>query len=176
MDEAARTDWSLCGHLVAPGPARPLLPIVTPVLLDVGFYPVRIRMTGEAGKMTLQIMAEDETGALRIEDCETISHALSAAADVENPISGAYALEVSSPGLARPLTRPVDFERWAGYEAKLEVTQAVDGQGGFAARWTAIRMMRRGLRLCRMAMTVRKYSVSRLPKSVRRGWCLMTPI
>ena len=131
MDEAARTHWSLCGHLVAPGPARPLLPIVTPVLLDVGFYPVRIRMTGEAGKMTLQIMAEDETGALRIEDCETISHALSAVLDVENPISGAYALEVSSPGLARPLTRPVDFERWAGYEAKLEVTQAVDGQRRF---------------------------------------------
>ena len=112
MDEAARTDWSLCGHLVAPGPARPLLPIVTPVLLDVGFYPVRIRMTGEAGKMT-QIMAEMKPArglkARRLA-------ALSAVLDVKT-ISGAYALEVSSPGLARPLTRPVDFERWAGYEA-----------------------------------------------------------
>jgi len=134
MSEAARTDWSLCGHLVAPGPARPLLPIVAPVLLDLGFYPVRIRMTGEAGKMTLQIMAEDETGGLRIEDCETISHALSAVLDVENPISGTYALEVSSPGLARPLTRPIDFERWAGHTAKLEVTQAVDGQRRFRGK------------------------------------------
>ena len=131
MNDAARTDWSLCGHLAAPGPARPLLPIIAPVMLEAGFFPVRIRMTGEAGKMTLQIMAEDDSGALRIEDCETISHALSAVLDVENPISGAYALEISSPGLARPLTRPVDFERWAGYEAKLEVTQAIDGQRRF---------------------------------------------
>ncbi len=118
-------------HLLAPGPARPLLDIVQPVVEDAGFHLVRIRITGEGTKMILQIMADDNEGELRIDDCETISRNLSAVLDVESPISGAYALEVSSPGAARPLTRPVDFQRWVGQEAKLELLHAVEGQRRF---------------------------------------------
>jgi ribosome maturation factor RimP len=118
-------------HLLAPGPARPLLDIVRPVVEDAGFHLVRIRMTGEGTKMIMQIMADNDEGELRIEDCETISRSLSAVLDVESPVSGAYALEVSSPGAARPLTRAIDFERWAGQEAKLELLHAVEGQRRF---------------------------------------------
>lgn len=125
------TQRDALAHLLAPGPARPLLAIVEPVVADLGFHLVRIRITGEGTKTIVQVMAERDDGTLQIEDCEAISHALSAVLDVEDPLHGAYALEVSSPGLARPLTRPVDFDRWAGHEAKLEVTQAVDGQRRF---------------------------------------------
>lgn len=122
---------SACAHLLAPGPARPLLPIVGPLIDALGYALLRIRMTGDDGKMILQVMAENEEAGLTIEQCEEISHALSDALDVENPIAGAYALEVSSPGIARPLTRPIDFERWAGEEAKLGLRDAVDGQRRF---------------------------------------------
>lgn len=118
-------------HLVAPGPARSLLSYVYPVVHDLGFSLVRVRMTGEAGAPVLQVMAEREDGLLGIDECEAISTALSAVLDVEDPIHGEYTLEVSSPGLARPLTRAVDFERWQGHEAKLEVAQSVDGQRRF---------------------------------------------
>ena len=118
-------------HLLAPGPARPYLDLVQPLIEGLGFQLLRIRMTGDDGKMVLQIMAENDEHGLTIEQCETISHAVSDMLDVENPIAGAYALEVSSPGVARPLTRAVDFERWAGYEAKLGVKQAIEGQRRF---------------------------------------------
>lgn len=127
----ATGDERSAAHLMAPGPARPLLELVTPVVAQLGFQLLRIRMTGEDGKMILQVMAENAEGGLTIEQCETISHALSDVLDVENPIAGAYALEVSSPGVARPLTRPIDFERWVGYEAKLGLKMAVDGQRRF---------------------------------------------
>jgi len=118
-------------HLVAPGPARGLLSLIDPLVHDLGFSLVRIRMTGEAGAPVLQVMAEREDGLLGINDCEAISTALSAVLDVEDPIHGEYTLEVSSPGLARPLTRPEDFERWQGCEAKVELAQAVEGQRRF---------------------------------------------
>ena len=72
----------------------------------------------------LQIMAERPEGGIEVEDCARISRAVSAVLDVEDPISGEYTLEVSSPGIDRPLTRLKDFERWAGYEAKLETDRA----------------------------------------------------
>jgi ribosome maturation factor RimP len=118
-------------HLKAPGPARPFLELVEPVIESLGYALLRIRMTGDDGQAVLQIMAENDEAGLRIEQCEEISRALSDVMDVENPIAGAYALEVSSPGVARPLTRPVDFERWAGYEAKLGLRDAIDGQRRF---------------------------------------------
>ncbi len=118
-------------HLIAPGPARPLLDLVQPLVEGLGFRLLRIRMTGDDGKMVLQIMAENDDFGLTIDECEAISHAVSDVLDVENPIAGAYALEVSSPGMGRPLTRPVDFERWAGYEAKMGLKIAVDGQRRF---------------------------------------------
>ena len=81
--------------------------------------------------MILQIMAENDAGTIAIEDCEAISHAVSAMLDVEDPISGNYTLEISSPGMGRPLTRPLDFERWAGLEAKVELHNSVDGRRRF---------------------------------------------
>ncbi len=120
-----------CAHLLAPGPARPFLALVQSVVEDCGFQLVRIRITGTGTKMILQVMAENTEGALCIADCEAISHALSAVLDAENPKLGSYSLEVSSPGIARPLTRPVDFERWAGHEAKLEVAAPIDAQRRF---------------------------------------------
>ncbi len=121
-------------HLVAPGPAQSLLPIVRPVLNDLGYYLVRMRLTGDGAAPILQIMAERADGMLDIDDCETISQAVSPVLDVEDPIAGEYALEVSSPGMARPLTRPIDFERWAGEEAKIELQDAVEGQKRFRGR------------------------------------------
>lgn len=120
-----------CAHLMAPGPARPLLDLIEPLVESLGFHLLRIRMTGDDGKMVLQVMAENAEAGLRIEECEAISHALSDVLDVENPVAGAYALEVSSPGVARPLTRPVDFTRWVGHEAKIGLRDAVDGQRRF---------------------------------------------
>ncbi len=131
QDTHHETAFADCAHLVAPGPARPMLDLVAPLVDSLGFSLLRIRMTGDDGKMVLQIMAENKEAGLRIEECEAISHAVSDMMDVENPIAGAYALEVSSPGVARPLTRPVDFERWAGHEAKLGLREGVDGQRRF---------------------------------------------
>ena len=121
-------------HLMAPGAARPLLSLLVPVITDLGFHLVRARMTSEGEQMILQIMAENDAGTIAIEDCEAISHAVSAMLDVEDPISGNYTLEVSSPGMGRPLTRPHDFERWAGLEAKLELQRSVDGRRRFRGR------------------------------------------
>ena len=119
---------------MAPGAARPLLSLLVPVIADLGFHLVRARMTSEGEQTILQIMAENDSGTIAIEDCEAISHAVSAMLDVEDPISGNYTLEVSSPGMGRPLTRPHDFERWAGLEAKLELQRSVDGRRRFRGR------------------------------------------
>lgn len=131
LDEAQIQALSHCAHLQAPGPARPLLDLIEPLVESLGFALLRIRMTGEDGKMILQVMAENDEAGLAIEQCEAISHAISDALDVENPIVGAYALEVSSPGIMRPLTRPIDFERWAGQEAKIGLRDGIDGQRRF---------------------------------------------
>lgn len=122
-------------HLMAPGPARPLLALAAPLIEDMGYQLIRIRMTGqEGGGSVVQIMADRSDALITIDDCEQISRALSALLDVEDPISGNYVLEVSSPGMARPLCRPVDFERWAGFEAKLELGRPVDGRKRFRGR------------------------------------------
>ena len=130
-DQIERPDDAPNAHLMAPGAARPLLPLLVPVIADLGFHLVRARMTSEGERMILQIMAENDAGTIAIEDCEAISHAVSAMLDVEDPISGNYTLEISSPGMGRPLTRPHDFERWAGLEAKLELQRSVDGRRRF---------------------------------------------
>mgnify|MGYP003108907716 FL=1 len=93
----------------------------------MGYELVRVRLTGSEKKV-LQIMAEKADGTMTIDGCAEVSEMVSALLDVEDPISGAYDLEVSSPGIDRPLTREKDFERWAGFEAKVELEQAVDGQ------------------------------------------------
>ena len=133
-DQIERLNDAPYAHLMAPGAARPLLSLLVPVIADLGFHLVRVRMTSEGEQMILQIMAENDAGTIAIEDCEAISHAVSAMLDVEDPISGNYTLEVSSPGMGRPLTRPHDFERWAGLEAKLELQRSVDGRRRFRGR------------------------------------------
>ena len=94
--------------------------IVEPVIVDLGYRLVRIRVNGNNG-CTLQIMAERPDGTMAVEDCEEISHAVSPALDVDDPINTAYHLEISSPGIDRPLVRGGDFERWAGHLAKIEM-------------------------------------------------------
>lgn len=109
---------------------RRLAEIVGPVIEDLGFELVRIRlMSGKS--TTLQIMAERPEGGIEVEDCAQISTAVSAALDVEDPILDTYTLEVSSPGIDRPLTRLKDFETFEGYEAKIETTELIDGRRRF---------------------------------------------
>ena len=104
--------------------------IITPVIEDMGFELVRIRIMGGEMK-TLQIMADKPQGGIEVDDCADISNAVSAVLDVEDPIADAYNLEVSSPGIDRPLTRLKDFEMFEGYEAKLETHDMIDGRRRF---------------------------------------------
>ncbi len=107
-----------------------LAEIAQPVIEGLGYELVRIRLM--AGKSTtLQIMADKADGGIEVDDCAKISTELSAIFDVEDPISGEYSLEVSSPGIDRPLTRLKDFDQWAGWEAKLETSELIDGQRRF---------------------------------------------
>jgi len=109
---------------------RRLAGIVRPVIEGMGFELVRIRLMG--GKAaTVQVMAERPEGAIEVDDCAEISAAISAALDVEDPIAGAYTLEVSSPGIDRPLTRLGDFGAWEGHEARIETDVPVDGRRRF---------------------------------------------
>jgi ribosome maturation factor RimP len=109
---------------------RRLAEIVQPVIEDMGFELVRVRLMG--GKTsTLQIMAEKPEGGIEVDDCAEISIAVSAVLDVEDPILDAYTLEVSSPGIDRPLTRLKDFADFEGYEAKLETSELIDGRRRF---------------------------------------------
>jgi ribosome maturation factor RimP len=104
--------------------------IVEPVIVDLGYRLVRTKISAANG-CTLQIMAERPDGTMTVEDCETISRGVSPALDVDDPINRAYHLEVSSPGIDRPLVRPGDFERWAGHEMKVEMAVMQDGRKRF---------------------------------------------
>ena len=109
---------------------RRIAGIVTPTIEGMGFELVRVRlMSGK--KSTLQIMAERPEGGIEVEECARISRAIGAVLDVEDPVSGEYALEVSSPGIDRPLTRLKDFERYEEYEARLETSELIDGRRRF---------------------------------------------
>ena len=110
--------------------ASHLEPVFEPVIEKAGFKLVRLRMIGGAAK-TLQVMAERPDGSMDVEGCSTLSHALLDFIEAEDPIEGDYELEVSSPGIDRPLTRVTDFSRWAGHEAKIELTLPVEGRKRF---------------------------------------------
>jgi ribosome maturation factor RimP len=116
--------------LVESGLAAQFAAIVEPTIVDLGYRLVRILVSGKEGK-TVQIMAERPDGSMTIDDCETVSKSISPVLDVHDPLAGAYRLEVSSPGIERPLVRPSDFEDWAGYEARVELKQPVDGRRKF---------------------------------------------
>lgn len=108
--------------------------LLTPTIEDMGFRVVRVSLSG-GNNAVLQIMAEPADGSeMIVEHCAKISRAASAVLDVEDPIPGAYALEVSSPGLDRPLVRLADYERYAGFDAKIEMKSLIDGRRKFRGR------------------------------------------
>ncbi|RME14030.1 MAG: ribosome maturation factor RimP [Alphaproteobacteria bacterium] len=109
---------------------RKLAEIARPVIEGMGFELVRIRLMG-GQKKTLQVMAERPEGGIEVDDLANISTALGAVLDVEDPIEGNYTLEVSSPGIDRPLTRLKDFETWQGHAAKVETSELIDGRKRF---------------------------------------------
>jgi|TARA_R100000322_G_scaffold31813_2_gene20368 ribosome maturation factor RimP len=130
--EEDATDLSILDtHLVAPhGVARQVFELLQPSAEGIGYELVRIRF-GLQGGQTLQIMAECADGTMSVENCEELSRTLSAVLDVEDPIPGEYNLEVSSPGIDRPLTRPKDFDRWQGFDVKIELGEALEGRKRF---------------------------------------------
>ncbi|MEM6354854.1 MAG: ribosome maturation factor RimP [Pseudomonadota bacterium] len=118
-------------NLVAKAPIdQKLAEIVRPTVESMGFGLVRLRLMG-GKRTTVQIMAERPDGTMEIEDCAKLSRAVSAVLDVEDPLEANYVLEVSSPGIDRPLTRLEDFDRWEGFEAKLETEDMIEGRKRF---------------------------------------------
>jgi len=112
--------------------ATHLEPVFEPVIEQAGFKLVRLRMMGGASR-TLQVMAERADGSMDVEGCTSLSHALLDFIEAEDPIEGDYEIEVSSPGIDRPLTRLTDFARWSGHEAKIELNAPVEGRRRFRA-------------------------------------------
>ena len=107
--------------------------IIAPILRATGFRLVRVRLMGQNG-LTLQIMAEREDGTMTVEDCEEVSRAISPALDVDDPVDKAYHLEVSSPGIDRPLVRKSDFVAWTGHQVKMETSILVADRKRFKGK------------------------------------------
>ena len=144
----ARNDLSVEGHALGLEAPRPdpeanrqrldtesgidarVAHIIEPIAEQMGYHLVRVRMLGTNGG-TLQIMAERHDGTMAVEDCEALSRAISPVLDVEDPIPQAYHLEMSSPGIDRPLVRRSDFARWAGHLLKIETREQVVGRRRF---------------------------------------------
>lgn len=112
------------------GMAQAVARIVEPVIEGLGYRLVRVKISGTNG-CTVQIMAEKPDGTIGIDECEEVSKAISPVLDVDDPVGRAYHLEISSPGIDRPLVRKGDFERWAGYEARIEMAVAAEGRKRF---------------------------------------------
>jgi ribosome maturation factor RimP len=116
--------------ITEPGRAARVAVLAEPVLAGLGFRLVRVRISGFAG-CTVQIMAERPDGTMNIEDCEAVSRALSPVFDVADPIESSYRLEISSPGIDRPLVRRSDFDRYAGHVAQIEMQAPIEGRKRF---------------------------------------------
>lgn len=110
-----------------------LADIIEPVLVDIGFRLVRVRMLNQNG-MTMQVMAEKNDGTMTVEDCEQVSMAISPVLDVEDPIDKEYHLEVSSPGIDRPMVRKSDFVRWQGHLVKCETSIMIGNRKRFRGK------------------------------------------
>lgn len=120
--------------------------IVEPIASDLGYEIVRVKVSGLNG-MTVQIMAERPDGTMTVEDCERLSRNASPAMDVADPIDREYNLEVSSPGIDRPLTRAKDFDIWAGHEARIELEPALNGRKRFRGQLIGTKDGEVGMRL-----------------------------
>jgi ribosome maturation factor RimP len=120
--------------------------LVEPIAADLGYELVRVKVSGLNG-MTVQIMAERPDGTMTVEDCELLSRNVSPAMDVADLIAREYHLEVSTPGIDRPLTRAKDFDLWSGHEAKLEMERAVDGRKRFRGILLGVKDGKAGMRL-----------------------------
>jgi len=116
--------------ITEPGRAARVAALVEPVLAELGYRLVRVRVSGLAG-CTVQVMAERPDGSMSIEDCETASRALSPVLDAADPIESSYRLEISSPGIDRPLVRRSDFDRYAGHIAQVEMLAPIAGRRRF---------------------------------------------
>ena len=116
--------------IVENGVAAAVAHIVEPVIGDLGYRLVRVKISAENG-CTVQIMAERPDGSMSVDDCEAVSRGISPALDLDDPVGKAYHLEISSPGIDRPLVRKGDFERWEGYEAKIEMKIVTEGRKRF---------------------------------------------
>jgi ribosome maturation factor RimP len=130
MDESLMTFADEPRLITEPGRAARVALIAAPALAALGYRLVRVRISGAAGQ-TVQIMAERPDGTMTIEDCELASRTLSPVLDVADPIEGPYRLEISSPGIDRPLVRRSDFDRFAGHVAHVEMLVPVDGRRRF---------------------------------------------
>ncbi len=124
LDKRFITESALAGDIAS---------LIEPLIEDLGYRLVRIIVSNRDGT-TVQIMADKKEGLFGIEDCEVLSKELSPFLDSHDPIPGEYHLEVSSPGIDRPLVRPQDFIDWEGYEAKIEVKQLIEGRKRFKGR------------------------------------------
>jgi ribosome maturation factor RimP len=124
---AERTETRL---ITETGIAARVAQVIEPSIEGLGYRLVRVKVTSANG-CTVQIMAERPDGSMSVDDCETVSRAISPLLDLEDPIGKAYYLEISSPGIDRPLVRASDFARWAGYEAKVELSTPLDGRKRF---------------------------------------------
>jgi ribosome maturation factor RimP len=138
MDERAETfaNASFADEprlIIEPGRAARVAALVEPVLAELGYRLVRVRISGLAG-CTVQVMAERPDGTMTIEDCESASRALSPVLDAADPIESSYRLEISSPGIDRPLVRRSDFDRYAGHEAQVEMLAPIDGRRRFRGK------------------------------------------
>ncbi len=136
--------------------------LVAPVAGDLGFDVVRVRLSGEK-RQRLQVMVERRDGKPTVvDDCAEISRAVSSVLDMEDPVSGAYSLEVSSPGIDRPLVKLEDFERFKGYEVRIETTDLIDGRKKFRGRLA-------GVEGCEVRLEIKGAAVSLPFDDIRRA-------
>jgi ribosome maturation factor RimP len=119
--------------IIETGLDQRLADIIEPVIVDIGFRLIRVRMLNQNG-MTMQVMAEKNDGTMTVEDCEQVSMAISPVLDVEDPVDKEYHLEVSSPGIDRPLVRKSDFVRWQGHLVKCETSIMIGNRKRFRGK------------------------------------------
>ena len=125
--DASHSDLTEKRLITETGVAARVVQVIEASIQGLGYRVVRVKVSSANG-CTVQIMAERPDGTMTVDDCEAVSRAISPLLDLDDPVGKAYYLEVSSPGIDRPLVRAVDFARWAGYEAKVELAVPMDGR------------------------------------------------